>query len=141
MGASLFYFLHMNRKRNILILVAAIFALFTAGIMSGAISFNPMPDLYQEYWEGSIQNTSYTLHSWTIEILDPDTLRVYLNGTAQDTDDYVFEIAILDAGAWEVCNATRAISLTSGVNTNEQFTFSASGIVSDFTYIDLEITR
>ena len=131
----------MNRKKATLILVASILALVSAGIMIGAISFNPMPTLFNEFWSGSIENTSYTLDTWRIDIIDPDGLRVYLNGTADVSDDYKFMISILDSSGFEVVNATRTISLTSGIPSEEMFTFSHSGVVSSFTYIDIEITR
>ena len=131
----------MNKKKSILVLLASILAIFSAGIMTGAISFNPMPTLFQEYWQGGIDNTSYTLDYWALEILDPDTIMIYLNGTAQVSADYTFLVSIMDNTGFEVQNATRTISLTSGISSIEMFTLTASEIVAKFTYIDVEITR
>ena len=131
----------MNKKKTTLILLASILALISAGIMTGAISFNLMDPIYNEFYSGSIENTSYALESWRISILDPDTLRIYLNGTAEVSADYTFAIFILDSSGFDVVNASRQISLTSGVPSEEMFTFSYPGVVSAFTYIDVEITR
>lgn len=131
----------MEKKKTILVLLASILAIFSAGIMTGAIQFSPMPTLFQEFYEGSISNTSYTLESWSLDIVDPDMIRIYLNGTAQASADYNFKVAILDNTGFEVVNANRTIALTSGVFSNEMFTLVASEIVAKFTYIDVEITR
>ena len=104
----------MDRKKTALIVLSALIAIVSAGIMTGAISFNPMPTLFNEFWSGSIDNTSYTLESWSLDIVDPDTMRIYLNGTAQVSADYVFLVSIMDNTGLEVQNATRTISLTSG---------------------------
>lgn len=131
----------MDRKTSIIALLAMSLALVSAGFMTGAIKFTAMPGLYQEYMSGSITDTNYTLHSWDLEVVDADDFSIYLNGTGSFTQDYTFEVMILDAGGSPIVNATRVIGLVAGVPSNEQFYFATSNRTADFSGISIEIKR
>lgn len=131
----------MNRKKTALILLSAFIALFSAAIVTGAISFSPMPDIFQEYFQGTISNTSYSLSGWDLDVESADSLSVWINGTVQVSGDYLFEISIFDGEGFEIVNATRTISLTEGVYSNEQFYLTASDLAPRFRYIDIEVSR
>jgi len=131
----------MNRKKTALALLSAFIAILTACVVTGAIQFSPMPSIFMEYFEGSIENTTYALAGWDINIEGADALSVWLNGTCMVSGDYFFNVTILDNSGYEVVSATRTISLTSGIYSNEQFYCTAPNIVSRFTYIDVKISR
>jgi hypothetical protein len=131
----------MDKRKSVLVLIVGVLAVLSAGVMTGAISFSPMGDVFIEVFQGSVSDANFTLHGWDLDIIDADGIRVLLNGTAGTTDDYTIQVLILDGFGISVANSTRTIAYTSGVPSNEMFTILAPGITEAFTHIDLQITR
>ena len=131
----------MNKKKSIIALLALLVSLLTAGIMTGAITFNPMNDIFQEYWEGSIEDAGYNLTSWNVEALDPDTLQIVLNGSTSTTAEYTFMISIFNSTGAYITNSTRTISYVASVPRLELFTIAYPSVAVNFKSIDIKVTR
>lgn len=131
----------MNKRKSIIVLLALIVSVLTAGIMTGAISFNPIPDIFQEYWEGSIEDTGYNLTAWTVEALDQDTLQIVLDGSTSTTDDYTFQISLFNSTGEYITNSTRTIAYVATVPQQDLFTIVYPSVAAHFKSIDIKVTR
>ena len=131
----------MNKQKSVIVLLTVCLALISGAFMTGAIRFTAMPGINREYLTGSVSDANYTLHNWDLEVIDVDDFTIYLNGTGSFTQDYTFEVMILDEFGGMIVNATRVIPLVAGIPSNEQFYFVTSGRTAEFTGISIEINR